>query len=262
MFSSSWTSLTCCQNISPIAKSEQAFHSSQSTRLHSCIFPPLSPWFTTPYQFISNPTPRPPKPPTLHQPCTRICTLFIILYRTTTLSSPSISRKPVEPPSDTSTSLSWHLHWHILPKHGNPPLTAVGGWGGGIYENSVVNQARISQIKTACWSRGEVSALIYPTVETCWVSPIHSSAVPLLWQPVCKYLLTLTRTKQCHCTSRWFSLHVTAECACSRAAHVTVCVWIGRRWIYIAPLFAFQAIDSACKWEFMYRWALLTLTGC
>lgn len=35
--------------------------------------------------------------------------------------------------------------------------------------------------------------------------------MPLLWQPVCKYLLTQARTKQCHCTSRWFRPHGSAE---------------------------------------------------
>lgn len=79
-----------------------------------------------------------------------------------------------------------------------------------------MNKAGISQIKTAGWSGGEVSLLIYLLVETSWISPIHFSAMPLLWQPVCKYLLTLTRTKQCHCTSRWFSLHVSADCVCVR----------------------------------------------
>lgn len=130
-----------------------------------------------------------------------------------TLSLLSISHEPVSLPVTPVQARADILHWHLLPKHGNLPLTK----GARIYESKCTNKARISQIKTvAGWSGGKVSPLIYVLVETCWISPIHFSAMPLLWQPVCKYLLTLTRTKQCHCTSRWFSLHVWAEYACVR----------------------------------------------
>lgn len=130
-----------------------------------------------------------------------------------TLSLLSISHEPVSLPVTPVQARADILHWHLLPKHGNLPLTK----GSRIYESKCTNKAGISQIKTAAgWLGGKVSPLIYALVETCWISPIHFSAMPLLWQPVCKYLLTLTRTKQCHCTSRWFSLHVWAEYACVR----------------------------------------------
>lgn len=198
--------------------------------------PGLTPVFSLPYlpglalPISSSLILTPHRPPTTPcQTCTRIPSPFIILYRATFLSPLGISRKPVEPPSDTSTSPSWHSALTRPAKTWQP--STYSGRGGGIYECSVVNEAGISQIKTARWSGGEVSALIYPPVETCRVSPIHSSAVPLLWQPVCKYLLTLTRTKQCHCTSWWFSLHVSAECVCAlaRRTRACACVCIGHR---------------------------------
>lgn len=98
------------------------------------------------------------------------------------------------------------LHWHLLSKHGNFLCAQRAGFMRPVHRN-----AGISQIKTTGGSEGEVSKLIYLLVETCWISPMHFSAMPLLWQPVCKYLLILTRTKQCHCTRLWFRLYGSAE---------------------------------------------------
>lgn len=113
--------------------------------------------------------------------------------------------------SDTSSYQSWHSTLTSLAKTWQ--LSACPR--GLDLRDQCMKKARISQIKTGGWVRGW-SILIYLVVQTCWVSPMHFSAMPLLWQPVCKYLLTLTRTKQCHCTSLWFRLHGSAEYASVR----------------------------------------------
>lgn len=158
------------------------------------------------------------------------CVYYLVLM---TLSLLSISHEPVSLPVTPVQARADILHWRLLPKHGNLPLTK----GARIYESKCMNKAGISQIKTAAgWSGGKVSPLIYVLVETCWISPIHFSAMPLLWQPVCKYLLTLTRTKQCHCTSRWFSLHVWAEYVCVRHWNIhtaVVCIPGKRQFIHV-----------------------------
>lgn len=108
-------------------------------------------------------------------------------------------------------------------------------------------QSRDLPDKTAAgWSGGKVSPLIYVLVETCWISPIHFSAMPLLWQPVCKYLLTLTRTKQCHCTSQWFSLHVWTEYACVRHWNIhtaVVCIPGNRQLIHVRVYVQMSFVD-------------------
>lgn len=160
-----------------------------------------------------------------------------------TLSLLSISHEPVSLPVTPVQARADILHWHPLPKHGNLPLTK----GARIYESKCMNKAGISQIKTvAGWSEGKVSPLIYVLVETCWISPIHFSAMPLLWQPVCKYLLTLTRTKQCHCTSRWFSLHVWAEYACVRHWNIhtaVVCIPGNRLFMHVRVYVQMSFVD-------------------
>lgn len=119
------TSLTHRQNISPVAQSEQAFHSSQSTRPHSCIFLPLSAWFTAPYQFISNPNP-PPSPLSTNVHVDTLHVYYLVSWQRLYRRSASLANQsslpvtPVQARADT-------LHSHILPKHGNPPLTAGGG---------------------------------------------------------------------------------------------------------------------------------------
>lgn len=160
-----------------------------------------------------------------------------------TLSLLSISHEPVSLPVTPVQARADILHWHLLPKHGNLPLTK----GARIYESKCMNKAGISQIKTAAgWSGGKVSPLIYVLVETCWISPIHFSAMPLLWQPVCKYLLTLTRTKQCHCTSRWFSLHVWVEYARVRHWNIhtaVVCIPGNRQFIHVRVYVQMSFVD-------------------
>lgn len=242
----------------PVCRAPNVFLSSKP-RWHTVkIFPPsccqnrpfihpsrpgLTPVFSLPYlpglpPPISSSLILTPRHLPSHQTCMWLLSTFIILHR----GNDSIAARHL---SRTSRASQWHQY--------KPELTFCTDTScqnmatlhsrrgvGGIYECVVVNEAGISQIKTARWSQGEVSALIYPPVETCRLSPIHSSAMPLLWQPVCKYLLTLTRTKQCHCTSRWFSLHVPAECVClcSHAAHVRACVCVcvyRTPGIYIAP---------------------------
>ncbi len=116
-----------------------------------------------------------------------------------------------------------------------------------------MKEAGISQIKTGGWSGGEVSMLIYLLVETCWISPIHFSAMPLLWQLVCKYLLTLTRTKQCHCTSPWFRLHGSAEYVCVRHWDIhgaVVCIPGSRLRV---------ACESWCTDEFCWLWSAVNV---
>lgn len=125
MFSSPQNSLTRRQKISPVVPSEQAFHSSQSFRPHSCLFPTLSPWITTPYQFISNPNPRqPPRPP--RQMCMWTLPVYYHVSRQR-LSVLGICHEPVEPPGDTSTSPIWHSALTRLSKTWQPS-TYGEGW--------------------------------------------------------------------------------------------------------------------------------------
>lgn len=176
-----------------------------------------------------------------------------------TLSLLSISHEPVSLPVTPVQARADILHWHLLPKHGNLPLTK----GARIYESKRTNKVGISQIKTAAgWSGGKVSGLIYVRVETCWISPIHFSAMPLLWQPVCKYLLTLTRAKQCHCTSRWFSLHVWAEYACVRHWNIhtaVVCIPGNRQFIHVRVYvrMSFVDVEVAC----VLFWSMVSMSG-
>lgn len=151
-----------------------------------------------------------------------------------------------KPPSDTSTSHSWHSTltspaktWQISPYPGS-----------GIYETMHWRSRDLPDKKLCFGQGGEASPLIYLQVETWWISPIHFPAMPLLWQPVCKYLLTLTRTKQCHCTSRWFRFRM---CVCVRRwdIHGAVVCIPGSRLL--------RACESLCTDEFCWCWSVVNV---
>lgn len=132
-----------------------------------------------------------------------------------------------------------------------------------------MKKAGISQIKTGGGSQGEVSPLIYILVETCRISPMHFSAMPLLWQPVCKYLLTLTRTKQCHCTSLWFRLHGSAEYVSVRHWDIhgaVVCIPCNRVCMHVRAdvqmsCVDFEALLMYCWWLACQTWAQLSVNA-
>lgn len=190
----------------------------------------LTPVFSLPYlparlQPISSSLILTPRRPHSRQTCTWTLSTFIILYRGS-IAARHLPAKPTEPPSDTSTRPSWHSALTCPAKTWQPSTYGGGFWGGGLRVQRCEPRWDLPDKNCTLVRGGEVSALIYPPVETCRFSPIHSSAVPLLWQPVCKYLLTLTRTKQCHWTSRWFSLHVSAERVSVLARCTRTCVFV------------------------------------